>query len=82
MTDLIYDETYWQEPCPKVRCKRPRPEGLGYTSIPSTLGDDSPASPVAPKNGAYSNEIVEYGANGALYIYSAEGVPVKIKEGR
>lgn len=75
-----YDEKYWKTPCPPVKCKKP-PFGLAYFSIPAALGDDSEGSEAAPKKGAYANAIIKYEANGAVYIYSAEGVPVNIKEG-
>lgn len=42
--------------------------------IPAAMGDDSEGSEVAPCNGAYKNALVEYEANGALYIYSSEGI--------
>lgn len=75
-----YDKTHWATPCPKGPRKMP-PVGLRYISIPAVLGDDQPGSEVAPTNGRYANAIVKYEANGAIYIYSAEGIPVKIKEG-
>lgn len=40
------------------------------------MGDDSKGSPVAPKNGDYCNAIVKYEANGNIYMYSKEGIPV------
>lgn len=76
-----FNLSHWTKPCEKVNCKGKAPEGLTFFSIPSSLGDDSPTSPVAPKNGEYSNAIVKYEANGAVYIYSREGVPVNVKEG-
>lgn len=81
MTSLDYNQCSWAKPCPKVRCKKPA-EGLKYFSVPASLGDDSPSSAVAPKNGEYANAIVKYEANGAVYIYSAEGVPVNVKVGQ
>lgn len=78
-----YDKECWkQEPCPKFNCKKDICKcGLHYVNIAAVLGDDSNTSSVAPKNGSYCNAIVKYEANGAVYIYSAEGIPVKIKEG-
>lgn len=77
-----YSKEYWQEPCPKVKCKKgPCKCGLKFVGIPAALGDDSEGSKVAPQNGAYCNAIVKYEANGAVYIYSTEGVPVNVKEG-
>lgn len=46
--------------------------------IPSVLGDDSEGSEVAPCNGAYRNALVEYEANGALYLYSSDGIFTKL----
>ena len=48
---------------------------LHKTVIPASLGDDT--GMFAPHNGAYQNEIVEYESNGALYIYSTEGIYTK-----
>ena len=78
-----YDKTYWgQKPCSKVDCRKKACKcGLKFISIPASLGDDSENSNIAPKNGTYCNAIVRYEANGAVYIYSAEGVPVNVKEG-
>ena len=44
--------------------------------IPAALGDDT--GEAAPKNGAYRNALVEYEENGALYIYSSDGIYTKI----
>ena len=76
-----FNLSHWKKPCTGYKCKGKVTEGLDFFSIPSSLGDDSPSSPVAPKNGTYSNTIVEYEANGAVYIYSRDGVPVNVKEG-
>lgn len=77
-----YDKSHWTEKCPKIDCKKPKCGcGLKYYNLPAVLGDDSDKSEIAPKKGNYCNAIVEYEANGAIYIYSAEGIPVKIKEG-
>ena len=50
-------------------------ELLKKTVIPASLGDDTGL--FAPRNGAYKNEIVEYEANGALYIYTSNGIYTK-----
>lgn len=81
METLNYNRECWDAPCPKVSCKK-TPFGLTAHFIPAALGDDSDGSEVAPKNGAYANAIVKYEANGAVYIYSAEGVPVNVKVGQ
>jgi hypothetical protein len=46
--------------------------------IAAVLGDDSEESSVRPKNGAYTNKIVEYEANGAIYFYSSDGLYTKL----
>lgn len=76
-----YTVNKWKVGCPNVDCRKKCVGGLKYVNVPSSLGDDSKDSPSAPKNGAYCNAIVVYEANKAVYIYSSEGVPVKVKEG-
>lgn len=46
--------------------------------IPASAGDDSADSPCAPENGAYRNALVEYEANGAMYIYASDGIFTKV----
>ena len=76
--EIDYNESHWKKTCPKVDChkKDGRCCGLKYVEIPSVL-----ASEMTPKNGAFSNAIVKFEDTGEVWIYSAEGVPVKIKEG-
>lgn len=66
--------------CPNFNCNRPKDccSTLKKVSIPAVMGDDSEGSPVAPCNGAYQNALVEYEANGALYIYSSDGIFTKL----
>lgn len=76
-----YDKTYWSEPCPKVDCRRKACKcGLEYVFLPAVLGDDSEDSKVAPKKGDYCNALVQYEANNHIYVYTKEGIPVKIEE--
>lgn len=49
--------------------------------IPAVLGDDSKGSDYAPYEGMYFNAVVEYEANGAVYIYSGDGIYTKLKDG-
>lgn len=70
-----FDRTHWETPCKKCNCKKPV-EGLKYVSVPASL-----TSEYAPRNGLYSNAIVKYEETGAVYIFSAEGIPVLVKEG-
>lgn len=46
--------------------------------IPAVMGDDSEDSPYAPENGLFKNALVEYEANGAMYIYSGDGIFTKL----
>ena len=80
MDTLNYNKECYSQPCPKVDCKQKKGccFGLSLVSIPSALGDDSKGSKVAPKNGNYCNALVTYEANGNVYLYSYEGVPVKV----
>lgn len=72
----MYEKEYWKEPCPKVDCrKKPCCCGLNYVLVPAALTTE-----MAPEKGRYSNAIVEYEETGEVYIYSVEGVPVKVKE--
>lgn len=72
-----FDIKHWTNPCPKYDCRKNRCKcGLKYVNIPNGLEEES-----KPVNGAYCNAIVEYSGTGAVYIYSAEGIPVLIKEG-
>lgn len=73
------NENSWATPCPKYDCRKAACKcGLKYVNIPTSLGDDSEGSNVAPKNGAYCNALVFYEANGHVYIYTKEGIPTLI----
>lgn len=48
--------------------------------IPASAGTDAKGEPLAPKFGAYTNTIVEYQANGAIYFYDSKGIYTKIVE--
>lgn len=73
----IYDEKYWASPCPKIQCRKKECCcGLSYVAVPTAL-----TAELAPEKGRYSNAIVQYEETGAVYIYSAEGIPVLVKEG-
>lgn len=50
--------------------------GIGFHSIPAALGDDT--GEFKPENGAYHNMLVKYEENGAIYLYTNDGVPIKI----
>lgn len=61
-------------------CGKPKDDCLPFRKIviPAVMGDDSEDSPSAPENGAYCNALVEYKANGAMYIYASDGIYTKI----
>lgn len=65
--------------CPKVNCNQ-KNDCCPFRKIviPAVMGDDSEDSPSAPENGAYRNALVEYEANGAMYIYASDGIFTKI----
>lgn len=67
-------------PCPPVDCNPKKEDCCWVTKvvIAAVLGDDSDDSPVKPKNGDYTNKIVEYEANGAIYFYSSDGLYTKL----
>lgn len=52
--------------------KKPACCGIGYKSIPAALGDDT--GPFKPENGAYHNMLIRYEENGALYLYTNDGI--------
>lgn len=78
-----FSKEFWGgSSCPPIQCKKSSCRcGLRFVSLPGALGDDSLESDIRPKNGEYCNAIVKYEANGAVYIYSKEGIPVLVKEG-
>ena len=43
--------------------------------VPASLGDDTV---VPPENGLYKNVLLEYEANGHVYLYSSDGIPTKV----
>lgn len=61
-------------------CGRPKDDCCPFRKIviPAVMGDDSEDSPSAPKNGAYRNALVEYEANGAMYMYASDGIFTKL----
>lgn len=71
------------KPCSFKKCPKVPKHGCACCPfrkvvIPEVLGDDSEGSDYAPENGAYQNALVEYKANGAMYIYSSDGIYTKI----
>lgn len=78
METLNYDRSCWEAGnCPKIDCREKKCCcGLKYVFIPAAL-----TSTATPEKGRYSNAIVEYEETGDVWIFSEEGIPVKIKEG-
>ena len=71
------------KPCNYKQCPKVPKHGCACCPfrkvvIPTVLGDDSEGSDYAPENGAYQNALVEYEANGALYLYSSDGIYTKL----
>lgn len=62
---------------PKPRLCKPRCAELGTYRVPAVLGDDLTGEYTATQ-GLFENMVVSYEANGAKYIYDADGVYVKL----
>ena len=67
------------EGCPNIDCHNNK-DCCPFRKIviPSVMGGDSEGEDYAPENGAYRNALVEYEANGALYLYSSDGIYTKL----
>ena len=61
-------------------CGKPKDDCCPFRKIviPAVMGDDSEDSPSSPENGAYVNALVEYEANGAMYMYASDGIFTKL----
>ena len=61
-------------------CGKPKDDCCPFRKIviPAVMGDDSEDSPSAPENGAYVSALVEYEANGAMYMYASDGIFTKL----
>lgn len=67
--------------CAPRRCGPIDRCGLFNTEVlPVSAGTDTKGEPFAPKFGAYTNTIVQYLANGAVYFYDSKGIWTKIVE--
>ena len=67
-------------PSPKKLCC-PKGVEIDYVELPASLGTSAPGQPNAPENGAYKNAVVKYVADGHVYIYTSEGIPVLLSDG-
>lgn len=67
------------EGCPNIDCHNNK-DCCPFRKIviPSVMGGDSEGEDYAPENGAYRNALVEYEANGDLYLYSSDGIYTKL----
>lgn len=72
---MICNQDIPEKKCPKVNCRRDDCCGCPFRKvvIPAVTGDDKTGQ-VIPENGLFTNALVEYEANGALYIYSSDGI--------
>lgn len=69
-------EKKFEKRCPgPVDCFGDREVLFRKVLIPMAMGDDTK---YPPKNGAYRNSLVVYEANGAIYIYSSDGLYTKL----
>lgn len=69
-------EKKFEKRCPgPVDCFGDREVLFRKVLIPMAMGDDTK---FPPKNGAYRNSLVVYEANGAIYIYSSDGLYTKL----
>lgn len=66
-------------PCVSRNCNKPN-ENLRIKTVvlQPSLGTDAKGQPYAPELGDYTNTIVQYQANGALYLYDSRGVYTKV----
>lgn len=68
----------FKDKCPKVDCgDKCSDVPFRKVNIPAAMGDDKTGEYI-PENGLYKNAFVEYEANGALYIYSSDGIFTKL----
>lgn len=68
-----------EKKCPKVNCRRDNCCGCPFRKvvIPAAAGDDETGT-VIPENGLFVNALVEYEANGSMYIYASDGIFTRI----
>ncbi len=68
----------FKDKCPRVDCgDKCSDVPFRKVNIPASMGDDTTGEYI-PENGLYKNALVEYEANGALYIYSSDGIFTKL----
>lgn len=68
----------FKDRCPRVDCgDKCSDVPFRKVNIPASMGDDTTGEYI-PENGLYKNALVEYEANGALYIYSSDGIFTKL----
>lgn len=76
---MICNQDIPEKKCPKVNCRRDDCCGCPFRKvvIPAVAGDDETGE-VIPENGLFANALVEYEANGAMYIYASDGIFTRI----
>ena len=76
---MICNQDIPEKKCPKVNCRRDDCCGCPFRKvvIPAAAGDDETGE-VIPENGLFANALVEYEANGAMYIYASDGIFTRI----
>ena len=76
MSNSCLNEKKYGRHCPgPVDCFGDNEVFFRKVLIPTTMGDDRK---YPPQNGAYRNALVVYEANGAIYIYSSDGLYTKL----
>lgn len=75
----ICNQNLPEKKCPKVNCRRDDCCGCPFRKvvIPAAAGDDETGT-VIPENGLFVNALVEYEANGSMYIYASDGIFTRI----
>lgn len=59
----------------------PKAVEIDYIEIPANMGTSEAGQPFAPENGTYHNAVVKYIADGTVWIYTTEGIPVRLGSG-
>lgn len=68
-------------PCIKMKCpKEVCNVRFRIVELPASVGTDAEGQPYAPTLGAYTNTVVQYQSNGALYFYDSRGIWVKVTD--
>lgn len=76
---MICNQEIPENKCPNFDCGRSDCCGCPFRKIviPAAAGDDETGE-VVPENGLFTNALVEYEANGVMYIYASDGIYTRI----